>query len=165
MPKTMSISTSVLKSLSELGFTLSPKPGYDIPILPLDITELDDEALMELFVKFTQWNDHLSGARAIAAINEREAERALNVAEANAMLQNWTGAKGGDRITIIKAHIATSPIVAELHDDYNTKYAFRKLIETRAENVERDSQLVSRELTRRTSDMGGMRSRTRKFTT
>lgn len=161
----MSISRKVLSSLSELGIGLSAKPNYDIPELPLDITELDDEALMELFVQFTQWNDHLAGARAIALINEREAERAVTVAEANAMLQNWTGTKGGDRVTIVKAHIATNPTVVELYDDYNTKYAFRKLIETRAENVERDSQLVSRELTRRTSDGGGMRSRTRKFTT
>ena len=161
----MPVTNSALNTLSQLGLTSSPKPVYDIPLLPLDITDLDDEALMELFVQFTQWTDHLAGAKAIALINEREAERAVTVAEATAMLNFWTGAKGGDKITIVKAQIATSPEVNELHDDYNKKYAFRKLIETRAENVERDSQLVSRELTRRTSDMGSLRSRTRKFTT
>ena len=116
----MSISRKVLDSLGELGISLSAKPGYGIPDLPRDITELDDEGLMDLFVQFTQWNDHLSGAHALAVINEREAQRNVDVAEARAMMAN---------------------------------------------NVERDSQVVSRELTRRTSDGGGMRSRQRKFTT
>jgi hypothetical protein len=160
----MSISRQVLDSLAELGVTLSAKPEFTIPLLPRDITELDDEGLMDLFVQFTQWNDHLSGARAIAVINEREAERVVDAAEANAMLDNWKGGSG-DRITVVKATITASPKVIELKHDLDTKYAFRKLIETRAENVERDSQVVSRELTRRTSDGGGFRNRARKFTT
>lgn len=159
----MSLSNKAMDVLKELGFGLTPKPEFDIPTLPRDITELDDEGLMDLFVQFTQWNDHLSGAQAISIINEREAQRELDKAEAAAMLQNWTGAKGGDRITIVKAQIAASESIQELQYELDTKYAFRKLIETRALNVERDSQVVSRELTRRTSDGGGMRSRTRRF--
>lgn len=160
----MSISRKVLQSLSELGVTLSAKPSFPIPDLPRDITELDDEGLMDLFVQFTQWNDHLSGARAVAVINEREAERAVDAAEAHAMINNWKGGSA-ERVAVVKATIAADPGVLELKQDLDTKYAFRKLIETRAENVERDSQVVSRELTRRTSDGGGFRSRARKFTT
>jgi hypothetical protein len=160
----MSISRDVLASLNELGFSLTAKPEYEIPVLPRDITELDDEGLMDLFVQFTQWNDHLSGAHALAIINEREAQRGLDNAEASGMLDNWTGAKG-DRITLIKAQIASSQKVQDLQHEVDVKYAFRKLIETRTLNVERDSQVVSRELTRRTSDGGGMRARTRRFTT
>jgi hypothetical protein len=160
----MSISRKVLESLNALGVTLSAKPDFQIPLLPRDITELDDEGLMDLFVQFTQWNDHLSGARAIAVINEREAERLLDTTEAHAMLASWAGTKG-DRVAVAKASIAVDPKVIELKEDLDTKYAFRKLIETRAENVERDSQVVSRELTRRTSDGGGFRGRARKFTT
>jgi hypothetical protein len=160
----MSISRDVLASVNKLGFSLTAKPEYNIPDLPRDITELDDEGLMDLFVQFTQWNDHLAGAQAIAVINEREAQRALDNAEASSMLSNWTGAKG-DRITLIKAQIAASKEIQDLQHELDVKYAFRKLIETRTLNVERDSQLVSRELTRRTSDGGGMRSRTRRFNT
>jgi hypothetical protein len=159
----MSISRQVLDSLGELGFTLSPKPQYEIPLLPRDITELDDEDLMDLFVQFTQWNDHLSGARAIAVINEREAERAVTTKEAGAMLANWKGGSS-ERVAVVKAMIAADPEVGELQHDLDTKYAFRKLIETRADNVERDSQVVSRELTRRTSDGGGFRGRSRRAT-
>jgi hypothetical protein len=160
----MSISRKVLESLNSLGVTLAAKPEFPIPDLPRDITELDDEGLMDLFVQFTQWNDHLSGARAIAVINEREAERVLDTHEAHSMLANWTDSKA-DRVAVTKAKIASDPKVIELREDLDTKYAFRKMIETRAENVERDSQVVSRELTRRTSDGGGFRSRVRKFTT
>lgn len=160
----MSVSRKVLESLSELGITLSAKPDFEIPQLPRDITELDDEGLMDLFVQFTQWNDHLSGARAIAVINEREAERLVEAKEAAAMVSNWQGGKG-DRVAVVKAMIVTDPQVEALKHDLDIKYAFRKLLETRAENVERDSQVVSRELTRRTSDGGGFRSRARKFTT
>ena len=160
----MSISRKVLDSVTELGFGLTAKPDYTIPTLPRDITELDDEGLMDLFVQFTQWNAHLAGAQAIAIINEREAQRALDNQEAASMIANWTGAKG-DRITLIKAQIASSEEIKDLAYELDLKYAFRKLIETRTLNVERDSSVVSRELTRRTSDGGGMRARTRRFTT
>jgi len=158
----MSISSNVLASLNELGFTLNPKPELDIPYLPRDITELDDEGLMDLFVQYTQWNDHLAGAFAIAVINEREAESVLKNAEAVALLGSWTGSKG-DTVTLIKAQIQASEKIQNLIYDYDTKYAFRKLLETKTQNVERDCSVVSRELTRRTSD-GGLRSRQRKFT-
>lgn len=158
----MSISRDVLRSLNELGLNLTSKPEYDIPVLPRDITELDDEGLMDLFVQFTQWNDHLAGAQALAIINEREAQRAVDNAEAAGMLKHWTGAKG-DRVALIKAQIAATEEMQSLTYDLDTKYAFRKLLETRTLNVERDCSVVSRELTRRTSDNSGLRSRTRKF--
>jgi hypothetical protein len=160
----MSISRTVLSAINGLGFSLTAKPEYDIPTLPRDITELDDEGLMDLFVQFTQWNDHLAGAQAIAIINEREAQRELDNQEAASMISNWTGAKG-DRITLIKAQIASTKEIKDLAYELDVKYAFRKLIETRTLNVERDSAVVSRELTRRTSDGGGLRARRRNFTT
>lgn len=160
----MSLSRKVTESLLELGFTLSPKPKYEIPELPRDITMLDDEGLMDLFVQFTQWNDHLSGIRAVAVINEREAERALDTREAQLMLAAW--AEGSKQtVTLQKAALAANPEIVSLKDEVDTKYAYRKIIETRAETVERDSQVVSRELTRRTSEISGFRARTRKFTT
>ena len=159
------ISTDVLATLEDLGFSLPAKPNLDIPLLPRDITELDDEALMSLFVEFTQWNAHLAGAHAIAVINEREAERALEYAEATALLTQWKNAptKGTTQVTVLKAQVSTLPEIEKLHQSLNTKYAFRKLLETRTISIERDSQVVSRELTRRTADGGGMRSRTRRF--
>ncbi len=160
----MSLSKKVTDSLLELGFTLAPKPNYEIPELPRDITMLDDEGLMDLFVQFTQWNDHLSGIRAIAIVNEREADRILETREAQLMLEGWAS-NSKSTATAQKAALAANPEIIALKDAVDTKYAYRKIIETRAETVERDSQVVSRELTRRTSEISGFRSRARKFTT
>ena len=158
----MSISRKVTESLKELGLTLSPKPSYDIPELPRDITLLDDDGLMDLFVQFTQWTDHLSGVRAISVINEREAERALDTREAQLMLEGWA-AGSKQTVTVQKAALAANAEIVALKDELDTKYAYRKIIETRAETVERDSQVVSRELTRRTSEVSSFRGRSRRF--
>lgn len=160
----MTISRDVVAAMDELGFGLSPKPTYVIPEIPRDITELDDDGLMDLFVQFTQWNDHLAGAMAIAIVNETEAKSALAHAEAKAMLNAWTGAKG-ETATKAKAVVAASDEIHELTKDYDYKYAFRKLLETKTGNVERNAQLVSRELTRRTSGGSGLQARSRRFTT
>jgi len=160
----MSISTQVVATLEDLGFGLTPKPEESIPSLPRDITELDDEGLMDLFVHFTQWNDHLAGALAVSIINEREAQRAVDQYEASGMLKGWTGGKN-DRVALAKATIAATDEMQDLVHDLDIKYAFRKLLETRTLNVERDSNVVSRELTRRTSNHEGLRSRQRKFNT
>jgi hypothetical protein len=152
------ISKEVVDSLNKLGIALAAKPDFPIPELPRDISELDDEALMDLFVQFTGWSDYLSGARAIAVINEREADRLVTNKESDEFLNQWKGGSA-DRIALVKAKVAADPEVAELKYDLDTKYAFRKLLETRADDVERNSQVVSRELTRRTSGLSGIRSR------
>lgn len=158
----MTKSETAVTVLENKGFRLAKKPKLDIPVLPRDITDLDDDDLMDLFVQFTSWTDHLSSQLAIAAIDEREADRAVSVAESQAMLNNWKGGNG-DRVAIAKAQIAIDPTVISLVQDLDNKHAYRKLLETLYQNVERDSAVVSRELTRRTSD-NGFSSRKRKFT-
>jgi hypothetical protein len=159
----MNKSGHAVAALEERGFRLAKKPKVDIPDLPRDITDLHDDDLMDLFVQFTGWTDHLSSQLAIAAIDEREADRSVSAAESQAMLANWKGGTG-DRIAVVKAQISIDPVVQELTKDLDEKYAYRKLLETLYQNVERDSAVVSRELTRRTSD-GGFNARKRKFTT
>lgn len=154
-------SKDAVEALQENGFKLFAKPKGEIPKLPRDITDLNDDDLMDLFVQLTAWTDHLSSQLAIAAIDEREADRSVSVAESQAMLNNWKGGSG-DRVTIVKAQIATDPTVINLIKELDEKHAYRKLLETLYQNVERDSAVVSRELTRRTSD-SGFNSRKRKF--
>lgn len=156
------ISKEVLDSLNKLGIALAAKPNFPIPSLPRDISDMDDEGLMDLFVQFTSWSDYLSGARAIAVINEREAERLVTNREADEFLNQWKGGSA-DRIALVKAKVASEPGVADAKYDLDTKYAFRKILETRADDVERNSQVVSRELTRRTSGVSGIRSRKDSF--
>lgn len=158
----MSNSINAIKYVANKGFRLAKKPDNEIPDLPRDITDLGDEDLMDLFVQLTSWTDHLSSQLAIAAIDEREADRSVSVAESQAMLNNWKGGTG-DRVAVAKAMIAVDPTVIALVKDLDEKHAYRKLLETLFQNVERDSALVSRELTRRTSD-SGLSSRKRRFT-
>ena len=153
-------SKEAIDALKAKGLDLFDKPKGEIPRLPRDITELHDDDLMDLFVQFTAWTDHLSSQLAIAAIDERESDRSVSVAESQAMLSNWKGGSG-DRITVVKAQIATDPTVIGFIKELDEKHAYRKLLETLYQNVERDSSVVSRELTRRTSDSG---SRKRKYT-
>ena len=136
--------------LKAQGLFLPIKPDIEIPDLPTDITELDDDSLMELFVILTGWSDHISAQVAVAMVDEREAQRDVDVAEAQAMVRHWKGGSG-DRVAIVKAQIAADPDVIELHDHLEERYAYRKLVEVLANNIDRDAALVSRELTRRTS--------------
>ncbi len=57
----------------------------------------------------------------------------------------------GERVTTVKAEIAVHQDVIDLDNDYEEKYAYRKLVEMLLNNHERDLQLVSREITRRNS--------------
>lgn len=136
--------------LKKQGFRLTNKPDMSIPVLPEDITSIGDEDLMDLFVELTAWNDYISVQVACAQIDERAAQRVLDYAEATAL----AGAHGGssaDRVAVSKAKVAIDPEVRRIREDLDEKYAYRKLVETLAGNVERDAALVSRELTRRTS--------------
>jgi hypothetical protein len=63
----------------------------------------------------------------------------------------------GERITIVKAQISVDPTIVSLSQDYENKYAYRKMVEMLLNNHERDLSLVSREITRRTHDQRAMR--------
>jgi hypothetical protein len=58
----------------------------------------------------------------------------------------------GDRITLVKAQVSVDDTVLALAQTAEEKYAYRKLVEMMLNNHERDLQLVSREITRRTND-------------
>jgi hypothetical protein len=158
----MSNSTHALDALSKKGFKIPNQPAYEIPSLPIDITELHDEDLMELFVTLTSWTDYVAPQVAVAAIDERECDRYVSVLEATAMVNNWKGGSG-DRVTIAKANILLDPKVIEAKQELDEKHAYRKLVEVLLQNLERDAALVSRELTRRTSD-SGVKARSRRYT-
>jgi hypothetical protein len=157
----MSNSTHALDALSKKGFSIPNKPNFALPELPRDITELQDEDLMELFVFLTSWTDYVAPQVAVAAIDEREAERDVSIIEANAMVANWKGGSG-DRVAIAKANILLDTNVIKAKQELDEKHAYRKLVETLLQNLERDAALVSRELTRRTSD-SGVKQRSRRY--
>lgn len=142
-------SAAALDLMNSQGLKQSDKPDYDIPRLPTDLTQIEDEDLMVLYSKLTAYADFVSVQASCAQIDERNLEKRLSAMESSKMLAS--GGKSENRVTFARAQVAVDPEVVALKESLEKTHAYRKLIETMASNIERDSALVSRELTRRTS--------------
>ena len=132
------------------GIVLPDRPSWPQENLPEDITGLSDEDLIGLYVRASAWVGYLATMAASAMVDERAADTALEVAEARALIASW-GGTSKDRVTIAKAERQADPGVTRMRRDQEDRYADRKLLEVLASNAERNTFLVSRELTRRTS--------------
>lgn len=136
------------ESLTQQGLHLWEQPATEIPALPADLTAIEDEDLMILYSRLTAWSDFISTQVSCAQIDERAAERRLAQEENLLMIASGSN---GDRVTYARAQVAADPRIVSLKDTVEEAYAYRKLAESLAANIERDASLVSRELTRRTS--------------
>jgi hypothetical protein len=143
-------SQAAVSALESQGIKVPAKPLYDIPSLPADITDLGDEALMVLYSKLTAYADFIAVQVSCSQVDERSYEKRLSILEQTKMLRG-TG-KSENRVTFARAEVATDPDVLALKESVEELHAYRKLIEAMANNIERDTALVSRELTRRTSN-------------
>jgi hypothetical protein len=133
------------------------QPNYDMVKLPPDITALSSEQLAEMFTVLTGWADYIATQLANAQIMEKVAEKKVDRLIASLTVDKMGAATKADRVTLIKAQIAIDPDVQDLEDRHHQTYAQRKAWEVMLTNQERDITLVSREITRRTSDQRAMR--------
>lgn len=133
------------------------RPDFDSVELPSDITLLSSEELGEKFTQLTAWADYAASQLAHAQIAEREAQRHLSNKQDMLLVQKMGASAKGERVTLIKAQINIDPEVQELSQTYEEKYAYRKLVEMTFNNYERDLQLISREVTRRSNDLRSTR--------
>lgn len=139
-------SYGVAKRLVKQGLRLVPRPiGAEIPQLPRDVTSLHEEELMELWGRFTSWTDYLAVQAAAAEVDDRAAERALDAHTAGLTL----GDGGKEAVAKAKARAAADPRTVELQEELDDAHAYAKLCRVLVTNLERDSQFLSRELTRR----------------
>lgn len=142
---------SALEKFKDWGLTFA-KPHDKQVALPPDITDISSEELGELFTRLTAWTDYIASQLTMAQLEERAALKKKEFTE-NTMLVRRMGAQAkGERITAVKAEISVSEEVITLDNDYEEKYAYRKLVEMLLTNHERDLSLVSREITRRSND-------------
>ena len=146
------VAKTALDALTSQGLETPAKPGYAIPALPHDLTEVGDEDLMVLYSELTAYADFIAVQVSCAQIDERSLEKKLSSLENHKMLTS--GGKSENRVTFARAQVAVDPEVVEIKQRLEETYAYRKLIEAMADNIERDTSLVSRELTRRTSSAG-----------
>lgn len=121
--------------------------------MPDDLTDLDDVDIMELLTKLTRWHDYMSARLSVAEVAYRRAERALDEANANALVMAWGTTRNTkqDSVTVAKAQRDMDPAVQEAAQRALDIYAFRKRMEVRTEAFSDDAFVVSRELTRRTN--------------
>lgn len=134
---------------------LVTKPTYALTPLPPDITSLSSEQLAELFTILTGWADYTASQLAEAQLDERAAQRKLDLKVNRLTVEKMGNATKGDKVTLIKAQIAIDDEVIRLEEEFEERYARRKILEMMLNNQERDITLVSREITRRTA--GGPR--------
>jgi len=136
--------------LQSQGMRLPARPGYDLPRLPLKLSELGDDQVMQLLVQFTRYQDYISGQLVADEIDELAADHMLEVAKARHLVKGW-GGKAMDTVTVAKASALLDPDVQQLIDHHATLKAHRKLLAVLSESMARDAAVVSREITRRTS--------------
>lgn len=136
--------------LDKLG--LVPEPRYENAKLPYDITDLSGDQLAEMFTILTSWADFFASKLTKAQIDEKSAEAKLDYEIAKLTVDLLGKATKADKVTLVKAQIAIDPKVVELKETLSEKYAQRKVWELLLTNQERDITLVSREITRRTSE-------------
>lgn len=147
---------SALEEFKDWGLTFH-RPEGDQVTLPDDITDVSSEDLGSLFTKLTAWTDYIASQLALAQLEERTALRKKDILETKLLVQRTGNQVKGERITALKAEVSINPAVLALDNEYEEKYAYRKLVEMLLGNHERDLQLVSREITRRSNDQRATR--------
>lgn len=151
-------SLKILSELQKNNLVLSTKGAVERPHIPHDITGIDDDELMELWAKVSSYSDFVSTQVACSQIDEKYAEKNLELEMAKLELSMPKEVK--ETASTRKARIITNPEIEELQDTLLARMAYRKLMEVIASSLSKDSALLSRELTRRTSS-GGFSARTR----
>ena len=144
------VSNEVMKILEAQGMPVRRSLDIDAPMFPRDITVVDDQELMVLATKYMENYSFMRTQVACAALAELEAENAYSSAEAKAFLSKTNG-KTTEKATLLKAAVITDPEIEERAKVKMYAYAYRKMLETTMDNLERYYSLTSRELTRRTS--------------
>lgn len=159
---TGSISDYVLAELETQGLGIRREVDLSHPEMPEDITALSDEDLMLLYTSFSMYSDFVNTQLSCAVVDEKQLERKMDYAESSAMV-TAQAANAKTPVTALKAMVDHDPEVIEARTNHMYKYAYRKMLETLANNCERSSSVCSRELTRRTAG-DNFKTRTRKFT-
>ena len=144
-------SEGAIRQAMRQGMPVWDRPEYEFPRVPSDLTAVDDEDLMLLYSVLTAWADFASTQVSCAQVDERAASNELSQKESMLMAALKGNGAAKDRVTYTKAQVAADDSIAALKAEVEERHAYRKVVESLLNNIERDSALVSRELTRRTA--------------
>jgi len=144
------VSEEIIVVLERQGLLVRKTLNIEMPDFPEDITLVDDQDLMVMASKYMENYNMMRTQTACAQIAELEAENDYDLTEAHALLATSTG-KTTEKAGLLKAAVLAQTDIQDKLKAKNYTYAYRKLMETTQDNMERYYSLVSRELTRRTS--------------
>ena len=144
-------SAQALETLEEQGILPWPSQS-DQPVLPREISSLTSTELSNYFTRLTAWSDYVAVQLSAAQIDEVTLEKKVAFMQNTLLDSKMSSAVKGDRITLVKAQVSQDPKVIELENEWLEVYAYRKMVETIYNNLERDTTLISREISRRSGD-------------
>ena len=145
------VSSIAVKKLEDQDLVMWPVQEKRV-VMPKDISELGSDALSTLFTELTAWSNFAAGQLAVAQIDEYVINKRKDALEARLFLEKDNSKVKGERVTLIKAQVASDKRIEDLETELTHIYAYRKMLEVISNNFERDVALVSREITRRTND-------------
>lgn len=153
------------EEIARAGYRVPGKPQYDIPAVPLNLTQISDDELMTLYTQLTHWSAHIAGQLCLQEISERYANSAYDLAYAQVFssLARQRALTKESSVTLAKQETIQDSEIQTLQQDKDAIYARRKILGIMYGNITGDSALVSRELTRRT-ERGTHERRVDKYT-
>ncbi len=135
-------------ALRNQGLPLPKRPDVEMPTLPDDLTSEDDKSLMGLYSLLTAWSDYVGVQLACASSDEKKAASSLDVLQAKTLS---AATASGAKVTQARASMKSDQEITAARNALYEMEAYRRLVESLYNALERDTQLISRELTRRTA--------------
>jgi len=144
--KVAKASSKTINSLKQQGLLVSERYGYDAPVLPLDITSMQEEEVMDLYTKYVAYLEFISLQLWCAEVDKAEAEKILNLIRAEKKL---TLKSSGKAVAMIDAEIEVDQEYREKVDLLQELSNYCGLIEIISDRLSKDISLINREITRR----------------
>jgi hypothetical protein len=133
-----------------LKFSLPERPGTSLPEIPNDLEDMSDRTLMSLYTEVVAWVNYSKAELSKAEISEEGSLAALKHIETVVLLQ-YGDTNKSERVTMAKARRDVHPEVMDKRGTYQQSRAYRKLVSTVFDRGERNTSVLSRELSRRIS--------------
>ncbi len=128
-----------------LGFKLQGEPEFNIPVLPSDITSIQDKDLMVLLTEIVSWLEYTEVYLVAASIDEKQEQQNLDHMEALSQIRH----RAEKTVTAAKAAVHENEEYMKQKNEVFTIYSKRKMLEVVYNSLDRKKFVVSREITRR----------------
>lgn len=137
--------TRAISKVQDQGISIPAAPEYKMPRLPVDITNVVDGELMSLFGEVNSWLEFIEVQFAVSQIDEKHSESLLEELQATIQIENKTERT----VSAMKARVFEDLEFLKQRDKTHKAYAYRKIMETVYNRLDRQRFIISRELSRR----------------